>query len=170
MSALSLNACCQPTLEVGNNVLTDLKRDVLGVESDVSFQFIKSCWGVSIHSIFQISPQEKVKGVQIWGMGRPLVDCLFANDPVPKHTSKEIQGQIRSVGSGAVLLVPRLAYPDIPSCPELTQKPPNKMQDYEMSRFGMVFLIDRFINSVLNGQFSSYRSEILNSYVRMAMF
>ena len=44
-------------------------------------------------------------------------------------------------------------------------------QDNEMSQFGMVFSNYLFfLNSVLNSQFSSYGSEILNSCVLMAIF
>ena len=73
--------------------------------SDVVFKNLCCLWIVFINSVFQVSPQKIVRGVEIWGIGWPGVIGSTRNEPVPWEVQpEEFKSSVRAMRRRLILL------------------------------------------------------------------
>ena len=97
MATLSLNTDFHSLFERLNDSFAKMLVNIPGILKDILFQLLQSCWFVSVNTVFEMSPEEKVTWIEIRWVWWPLKRFLEAD-----HISSKFVPYPASRGSSCV--------------------------------------------------------------------
>ena len=94
MSTPPFKAKMDPFLEVPDDPCTQIfvSINLSDVVTDAVFQIFNGGWSFFVEYIFQMTPEEKVKGVEVWRVRSPLKVGLEAYHTLLEVSADPVQG------------------------------------------------------------------------------
>ena len=85
-----LYVSCNLIIIIVHNSIEHFLWNLSDFSSDVVFENLCCLWIVFINSVFRVTPQKIVRGVEIWGIGWPGVIDSTRNESVPWEVLPEV--------------------------------------------------------------------------------